>query len=154
MSSFIGDYNCKIDAKGRLILPSAFKKQVSSDAQDQFVVKKDIYEDCLVLYPMDEWKRMVDILRSKINPYNKSHKQFLRGFYMDTAELSLDSSSRLTIPKKILSKIKVNKELKLVAQDDKIEIWNPETYERNFDEHQFQDLADSIFGQADSGSNG
>jgi len=151
MSSFIGDYNCKVDAKGRLILPSAFKKQVSSTANEQFVVKKDIYEDCLVLYPMDEWKRMVEILRSKINPYNKAHKQFLRGFYMDTAEISLDSNNRLTIPKKILSKIKIEKELKLVAQDDKIEIWNPETYDKNFDENQFQDLADSIFGQLESG---
>jgi len=151
MSSFIGDYNCKVDAKGRLILPSAFKRQISSDANEQFVVKKDIYEDCLVLYPMDEWKRMVEILRSKINPYNKAHKQFLRGFYMDTAELTLDSNNRLTIPKKILSKIKTEKELKLVAQDDKIEIWNPKTYNENFDENQFQDLADSIFGQLEQG---
>lgn len=150
MSSFIGDYNCKIDAKGRLILPSAFKKQIGSDAQERFVVKKDIYEDCLVLYPMDEWTRMVDILRKKLNPYNKAHKQFLRGFYMDTAELSLDSNNRLTIPKKVLSKIAVEKELKLVAQDDKIEIWNPETYDKNFDEAQFQELAEDIFGQEDS----
>jgi MraZ protein len=101
---------------------------------------------------MDEWKRMVDILRSKINPYNKAHKQFLRGFYMDTAELTLDANNRLTIPKKILSKITIEKELKLVAQDDKIEIWNPETYDKNFDENKFQDLADSIFGQIDADS--
>lgn len=150
MSSFIGDYICKVDAKGRLILPSAFKKQVSPDAHEQFVVKKDIYEDCLVLYPMDEWTRMVEVLRKKLNPYNKAHKQFLRGFYMDTAELSLDSSNRLTIPKKVLSKIEIGKELKLVAQDDKIEIWNPETYDQNFDEVQFQDLAEDIFGQTES----
>jgi len=150
MSSFIGDYNCKVDAKGRLILPSAFKKQISSDAHEQFVIKKDIYEDCLVLYPMDEWKRMVEILRKKLNPYNKAHKKFLRGFYMDTAELTLDSSNRLTIPKKILSKIVVQKELKLVAQDDKIEVWNPVTYDKNFDEEQFQDLAENIFGQDNS----
>lgn len=150
MSSFIGDYICKVDAKGRLILPSAFKKQVSPGAHEQFVVKKDIYEDCLVLYPMDEWTRMVDMLRKKLNPYNKAHKQFLRGFYMDTADLALDSSNRLTIPKKILSKIEIGKELKLVAQDDKIEIWNPETYDQNFDEVQFQDLAEDIFGQTES----
>lgn len=149
MSSFIGDYNCKIDAKGRLIFPSAFKKQVNPEAKEHFVVKKDIYEDCLVLYPMDEWERMVEILRKKLNPYKKTHKQFLRGFYMDTAEISLDSNNRLTIPKKILSKISVEKELKLVAQDDKIEIWNPETYNKNFDELQFQDLAEDIFGQSD-----
>jgi MraZ protein len=146
MSSFIGDYTCKVDAKGRLILPSAFKKQMSPEAQEQFVVKKDIYEDCLVLIPKDEWENMVSILRAKLNPYNKTHKQFLRGFFMDTAELSLDANNRLTIPKKILSKIDIQKELKLVAQDDKIEIWNPITYEKSFDEAQFQDIANSIFG--------
>lgn len=150
MSSFVGDYICKVDVKGRLILPSAFKKQMHTDAQDQFVVKKDIYEDCLVLYPMDEWKRMVEILRKKLNPYNKTHKQFLRGFYMDTAELVLDSNNRLTIPKKILSKINIGGDLKLVAQDDKIEIWNPSTYDKNFDEQQFQTLADQLFGQAET----
>ena len=146
MSSFVGDYNCKVDAKGRLILPSAFKKQMSSDADERFVIKKDIYEDCLVLYPMDEWTRMVEVLRKKLNPYNKAHKKFLRGFYMDTAELTLDSNNRITIPKKILSKIEVQKELKLVAQDDKIEVWNPVTYEKDFDESQFQELAEEIFG--------
>jgi len=152
MSSFVGDYNCKVDTKGRLILPSAFKKQMSSHAHNQFVIKKDIYEDCLVLYPMDEWTRMVEILRKKLNPYNKAHKKFLRGFYMDTAELTLDSSNRLTIPKKILSKIEMQKELKLVAQDDKIEVWNPITYEKDFDESQFQELAQEIFGTDKFGS--
>ena len=152
MSSFVGDYNCKVDAKGRLILPSAFKKQMNSAANERFVVKKDIYEDCLVLYPMDEWTRMVNLLRKKLNPYNKAHKKFLRGFYMDTAELGLDSNNRLTIPKKILSKINMQKELKLVAQDDKIEVWNPKTYEADFDEMQFQDLAEEIFGAEKFGS--
>lgn len=149
MSSFIGDYSCKVDAKGRLILPSAFLRQLSAEAKDQFVVKKDIYESCLVLIPMDEWTRMVELLRKKLNPYNKTHKQFLRGFYMDTAELSLDSNGRLTIPKNILSKIEVESDLKLVAQDDKIEIWNPDTYKKQFDEQQFQDIANQIFGGND-----
>ncbi len=149
MSSFIGDYTCKIDSKGRLILPSAFKKQIAPEALNQFVIKKDIYEACLVLIPKDEWQRMVEILRKKLNPYNKSHKQFLRGFYTDTAEINLDSNNRITIPKNILNKIEVGKELKLVAQDDKIEIWNPETYEASFNEEEFQNIAQNIFNEND-----
>ncbi len=112
MSSFIGDYICKVDSKGRLVMPSNFIKQVAPEALNQFVIKKDIYEECLVLIPKDEWQRMVAVLRAKLNPYNKSHKQFLRGFYADTAELSLDANNRITIPKNILGKIAVEKELK------------------------------------------
>ncbi|MBN2669707.1 MAG: cell division/cell wall cluster transcriptional repressor MraZ [Bacteroidales bacterium] len=146
MSSFIGDYICKVDAKGRIVLPASFKKQLDEAANDTFVIKKDIYEDCLVLHPKDEWQRMVDLLRQKLNPYNKTHKQFLRGFFMDTAELVLDSQNRLTIPKNILAKITWKQNLKLVAQDDKIEVWNPETYQKSFDENQFQDIANQLFG--------
>lgn len=149
MSSFIGDYICKTDAKGRIVLPAAFKRQVGKDANNLFVIKKDIYEQCLVLYPMDEWNRMVAILRKKLNPYNKKHKQFLRGFFMDTVEISLDANSRITIPKKLLQKITSEKELQLVAQDDRIEIWNPDVYIKNFDENQFQELADELFGKSD-----
>ncbi len=145
MSSFIGDYICKVDSKGRLVMPSNFIKQVAPEALNQFVIKKDIYEECLVLIPKDEWQRMVAVLRAKLNPYNKSHKQFLRGFYADTAELSLDANNRITIPKNILGKIAVEKELKLVAQDDKIEIWNPTTYASSFDEKTFREIAENIF---------
>jgi len=66
---------------------------------------------------------------------------------MDTVEISLDANSRITIPKKLLQKITDKKELQLVAQDDRIEIWNPETYIKNFDEDQFQELADELFGK-------
>jgi len=92
---------------------------------------------------------MVAILRKKLNPYNKKHKQFLRGFFMDTVEISLDANSRITIPKKLLQKITKEKELQLVAQDDRIEIWNPDVYTKNFDENQFQELADELFGKSE-----
>ncbi len=147
MSSFIGDYLCKLDANSRLILPSAFKKQMDSTADGRFVLKKDIYEDCLVLYPMDEWNRLIDEFRQKLNSNNRKHKQFLRGFYKDTAEVTLDSNNRLTIPKNILATVDVKKQVQLVAQDDKIEIWNPETYQNQFDEDAFRKLAEELFGE-------
>lgn len=147
MTTFIGEYTCKVDTKGRILLPSAFKKQLSAEANDSFVAKKDIFESCLVLYPMDEWQRMNNIIRSKINPYNREHNKFLRGFFKGTAELSLDASNRILIPKRLLEKVEIGKEVYLAGQNGKIEIWDKEKYEQSFDtEEEFATLAEKIMG--------
>jgi len=78
MISFIGDYTCRLDSKGRITLPSAFKRQMKDDVKDGFVLKRDVFEKCLILYPMKEWDRQNQIIRSKTNPYNKEHASFLR----------------------------------------------------------------------------
>lgn len=129
MANFIGDHICKLDAKGRLLMPSAFMKQMGAGEEDKFVVKKDIYEDCLVLYPMKEWKGQVQNIREQTNPFNKEHNQFMREFFKGTAEISLDGSNRLLIPKRLLEKINADKEVVLAGQDEKIEIWSTERYE-------------------------
>ncbi len=69
MATFIGDYMCKVDVKGRIILPMAFKKQIPADAQDHFVVRKDIFENCLVLYSIEDWNRQLEKIRKRMNPY-------------------------------------------------------------------------------------
>ena len=104
MSTFIGDYNCRLDAKGRVILPSAFKKQMPPAAEDRFVVRRDIFDKCLVLYSIDDWNRQLDKIRSRINPYNREHNIFLRNFFKGTAEVSLDTSNRLIITRRVLDR--------------------------------------------------
>ena len=146
MATFIGDYVCKLDAKGRVMLPATFKKQLPA-SQDKFVVKKDIFENCLVLYPMDEWERQNDLIRKKINPYNKEHGQFLRGFYRGTAELVLDSNNRILIPKRLLDLAAIDKEVILAGQDGKIEIWAKDAYDNTAGtENDFATLAEKIMG--------
>jgi MraZ protein len=149
MYSFIGDYSCKIDPKGRVLLPSAFKKQMPSDARDSFVVKKDIYENCLLLFTIDEWERQNEILRRKLNPYNKEHSNFLRAYYKGSAEISLDSSNRLLIPKRLLDLAGIDKDIILSGQDKKIEIWSKEAYESNeMKENDFSEMAQRILGSS------
>lgn len=149
MYSFIGDYSCKIDPKGRVLLPSAFKKQMPSDARDSFVVKKDIYENCLLLFTIDEWDRQNEILRRKLNPYNKEHSNFLRAYYKGSAEISLDSSNRLLIPKRLLDLTGIDKDIVLSGQDKKIEIWSKEAYETNeMKEKDFSEMAQRILGSS------
>jgi MraZ protein len=147
MATFIGDYHCKVDSKGRIMLPSAFKKQMPSSASDRFVIKKDIFESCLVLYPMDEWDRQNAIIRSKINPYNKEHNTFLRGFFKGTAEIVLDSNNRILIPKRLLDSVIGESEVVMAGQGGRIEIWSVKLYESVADNaDEFATLAEKILG--------
>lgn len=154
MTTFIGDYTCKVDAKSRILLPSAFKRQMSKDIQEKFVIKRDIFEKCLLLFPIDEWERQNKILRSKTNPYNREHNKFLRGFFKGIAEVSLDANNRLLIPKRLLDEIGADKELVLAGQFGKIEIWSKDMY------HQIESgssdlatLAEKIMGSINNETN-
>ncbi len=151
MAIFIGEYTCKIDAKGRIMLPAAFKKQMSSANQEKFVVKKDIFERCLALYPMEEWETQTALIRKKTNPYNREHGKFLRKFFMGMAELVLDSNNRLLIPKRLLEEVGVDKEVILAGQYGKIEIWAKDLYrEVDFSDDDFASMAEKIMkGLAD-----
>jgi len=128
MATFIGDYTCKVDIKGRIILPMAFKKQMPIDAQDHFVVRKDIFENCLVLYAIEDWNRQLDKIRKKMNPFNREHNKFIRNFFMGTAELSLDSNNRILVPKRLMDLIGAERDVVLAGQDGRIEIWPVDVY--------------------------
>lgn len=149
MTSFIGDYTCKVDDKGRLLFPSALKKQNKSASQDRYVVKKDIFDKCLVLYTMEEWERQNELIRKNTNPYNREHSRFLREFYRGTAELALDSNGRILVPKRLLEAINASKELALTGQDNRIEIWAKEVYDTHeINEDAFAELAEKILGSS------
>jgi MraZ protein len=146
MTNFIGDFTSKIDAKGRISFPSSFKKQMNTSAKDTFILKKDIFENCLILYTNEEWERQVNLIREKINPYKKEHNIFIRNFYKDTAEVTLDTNNRLLIPKRLLDIMNIDKEVYLVGLDSKIEIWSIEEYEKiNNADVDFAGLAEKIF---------
>jgi MraZ protein len=149
MITFIGEYTCKVDAKGRIMLPSAFKKQLPAGSHEKFVVKPDVFEKCLVLYPIQEWERQNRIIRRNTNPYNKEHSRFLRMFYQGTAELVLDASNRILIPKRLMEFSGANNEVLLAGQFGKIEVWSPELYGKvSGDTADFASLAEKILGGA------
>jgi MraZ protein len=147
MATFIGDYTCKVDVKGRIILPMTFKKQMPADAQDHFVVKKDIFENCLVLYSIEDWNRQLEKIRRRINPYNREHNMFLRNFFKGTAELSLDNNNRLLIPKRLMDLIGAERDVVLAGQDGRIEIWAENVYGTiDMAAGDFADLAEKLMG--------
>jgi len=147
MATFIGDYMCKADVKGRIILPAAFKKQMPADAQDHFVVRKDIFENCLVLYSIEDWNTQLTRIRKRMNPYNREHNMFLRNFFKGTAELTLDNNNRLLVPKRLMDMIGANRDLVLAGQDGRIEIWSAEFYNKiDMPADGFANLAEKLMG--------
>ncbi len=147
MATFIGDYSCRLDAKGRLIFPSAFKKQMHSASNDHFVVRRDIFEQCLVLYTAGDWEDQMDKIRRRINPYNREHNMFMRNFFKGTAELVLDSSNRLLIPRRLLEAAGIEKDVILAGQDGRIEIWAVDRYDKiDMPADDFADLAEKLMG--------
>jgi len=147
MISFIGDYTCKLDSKGRVALPAAFKRQMNQAIEEGFVLKRDVFDKCLILYPMKEWERQNLLIRNRTNPYNKEHNRFLRMFFSGTAEVQADSSNRLLIPKRLMDFAGIGQEAVLAGQYGKIEIWSPDDYESfTKADDDFASLAEKILG--------
>lgn len=145
MTNFVGDHICKLDAKGRLMLPSAFQRQMDGGVPEKFVVKKDVFESCLVLYPETEWTRQVKLLKKKLNPYKREHNTFLRVFYKGVAEVMPDANNRILIPKRLLETIEAGREIVLAGQAGKIEIWSKENYDLvELGDDKFADMAESL----------
>ncbi len=148
MSTFIGDFQSKIDAKCRIVLPSAFKRLLDSAQESTLVVRKDIFEKCLTIFPLSEWERQMDELRSKINPYNREQARFLREFQKNTAELTVDNFGRILIPKRLLAMIDAEKEITLLGVDKHIELWDSATYEgETIAGDELGELAEKLLGE-------
>ncbi|MGP1611371.1 MAG: division/cell wall cluster transcriptional repressor MraZ [Candidatus Cryptobacteroides sp.] len=130
MITFIGEYGAKLDDKGRVVFPSAFKSLMPSEGDLRFVVRKDIFEECLEMYTFDEWQRQSEEVKSKLDFFNKEHAIFWREYMRNRAIVEPDGKlGRISIPKKLLESIGVTKEVVFSGNDYKIEIWSKEKYE-------------------------
>ena len=130
MVNFIGEYTAKADDKGRLVFPSAFKAVMPADGDMRFVLKKDIFEDCLEMYAYEEWEKQSAEVRSHLNFLIRDHAAFWREYMRDRAIVEPDGKlGRISIPRKLLEAIGVQKEVVFAGNDYKIEIWAKEKFE-------------------------
>jgi MraZ protein len=132
MPHFLGEYECKIDDKGRMRLPSQLIKQLDEAEQQAFVINRG-FEQCLTLYPMQEWQKITELI-GRLNQFDPDDRKFTRYFYRGATELSLDGSDRLLIPRLLAEYASISKEVILFAYQEKIEIWDKEQYTLIFDE--------------------
>ncbi len=145
--SFIGDFDSRADAKNRVVLPAAFKRELEGQEEVRLVIRKDIFENCLNIYPFPVWEAMMADLRSRLNPYDRRHAQFMREQQRSTCEASLDGNGRLLIPQRLLDAIGADKELTLLGVDDHIELWDKATFaSQAMTGDALGSLAESLFG--------
>ncbi len=146
MYNLAGEYECKIDAKGRLRLPTALLKQLGTE-HARFTVNRG-FEKHLMLYPHDVWDKKTNEINS-LNIYIKKNRQAVRYFYRGATNVSCDAADRILLPKMLMKYAGLEKTVVLFAYNEQIEIWDQEEYENMLADHEpeeFSDLAEEVFG--------
>jgi MraZ protein len=148
MAHFLGEFECKLEAKGRMMIPANLKKQLPEAEREGLVINRG-FEKHLVIYTKKEWDKIVEEL-SKLNPYEKKTREFIRYFTRGATELSLDSANRVLLPKSLLDYAGVEAEVVLSCQFNKVELWSKEAYDTQLDNEpeNFADLAEEVMGGA------
>lgn len=126
---FIGDYPAKTDAKGRVFLPAAFRKQLEAAGEERLILRTDLFQRCLVLYPEGLWNELLDALRGRLSRLNGEHQSVLRRFVAEAEPVELDSNGRFLIGKRKLQYANIGSDVRFLAIDDHIEVWDRETCE-------------------------
>lgn len=150
MVNLVGTYECKVDAKGRLMLPAALKKQLAPMLQDGFVLKRSVFQPCLELYSMDEWNLLM-MKMNKLNRFKKKNNDFIRRFTAGVKTIEIDGNGRLLIPRDLIGFAGIDKEIVLSSAINIIEIWDKQKYEQAIDDatDDFADLAEEVMGSDD-----
>jgi MraZ protein len=154
MVQLLGEFDCKLDTKGRMMVPSNLKKQLPNVEQEGLVVNRG-FEKHLVIYPKKVWEGIVEEL-SKLNQYEKKTREFIRFFTRGATELTLDASGRVNFPKSLLEFAGINGDVVLACQFDKIELWAKDAYDNllNSEPEDFANLAEEVMGNKNRGEDG
>ena len=147
MNYLIGTYECKIDVKGRLLIPSAFKKQLAPVIPKGFVLKRAVFQNCLELYPLEQWEELIKKVNS-LNRFKKKNNDFIRRFTAGVKFIELDSNGRLLIPKDLIEFSNIKREVTLSTSVNIIEIWDKSSYEKAIADSRdgFAQLAEEVMG--------
>ena len=129
MTFFTSEYECKLDAKGRLVLPSRIKSQLPEGESQELVIRRG-FEQCLIIYPLVEFKKVFSKI-SGLNEFNEEYRKLQRNFLSGVVTVELDGNGRFLIPKNMLTYAQIDKEVMLVGTGSKVEAWNPGIYEKH-----------------------
>lgn len=146
MGHFLGEFECKVDTKGRMVLPAGLKRQMPDVERDGLVVNRGL-EAHLVIYSRKEWDRITEEL-SKLNTFERKTREFIRKFMRGATELTLDSANRVLLPKALLAYANIQSDLVLASQFNKIEVWAKAVYDKQWEDEDddFAALAEEVMG--------
>lgn len=152
---FLGNIEAKIDSKGRAFLPASFRKELQAAGEDCLVMRKDIFQPCLVLYPASVWNAQMDALRSRLNRWDSTHQAIFRQFVADAETITLDANGRFLIGRRHVKAAGIGQAVRFIGMDDTIEIWSDSRAEASFMEQEdFAKTLESIMktGPASAGT--
>jgi MraZ protein len=132
MIRFWGNMDAKADVKGRIFLPAVFRKQLQAVSEDHLIMRKDVFQDCIVLYPESVWNSELDELRSHLSQWNSRHQLIFRQYVSDVELITLDSNGRILIPKRYLQVAGIQCDVRFLGMDNRIEMWAKERTEQPF----------------------
>ena len=155
MNTIVGTYECKVDAKGRVLMPSPLKKQLATSLQEGFVLKRSVFQPCLELYPIQEWNLMMQKI-NKLNRFVKKNNDFIRRFTAGVKVVEIDALGRLLVPKDLVGFASISKDVVFSSAVNIVEIWDKELYEKsiNGEDIDFADLAEDVMGNVNDDENG
>ena len=144
---FLGNIEAKTDAKGRVFIPAVFRKLLQAAGEERLVLRKDVFQDCLVLYPESVWFCTQDVLRQRLNPWNARQQAVFRQFVSDAEVVVPDGNGRILIPRRYLQMAGIEAEVRFIGMDQTIEIWAREKAEQPFmDPQEFGNALQEVLG--------
>lgn len=150
----MGEYDCRLDPKGRLRLPSDLLSQLGDREGLSFVMNRG-FENCLTLYPKPVWDHISTEVNN-LNQFVKKNREFARYFLRGATPLELDGADRILLPKRLLEWAGIDKDVILSAINDRIEIWSKDQYDSLLESEpdDFSDLAEEVLGNANASHEG
>lgn len=146
MLNLLGEYPSTLDAKSRVLLPAALRKQLGGEEAKGFVVNRDVFSECLVLYPMEEWNKTSAEVRL-LNRFDPDSVEFIRRFLNGATPVDLDANGRLLLPKQLMTYAHLAKDIVFTGMGDRIEIWSEEQHKRALSGNvDFKSLAAKVMG--------
>lgn len=144
---FLGNIEAKLDVKGRAFLPATFRKVLQASGEERLVLRKDVFQPCLVLYPESVWNEQMDLMRARLNRWNKQQQEVFRKFVSEVEVMSLDGNGRFLIPKRYLRLAEIEQDVKFTGMGDTIEIWSlPKAEEQQMTAEEFGRALEELMG--------
>ena len=144
MNMFIGEYHHSIDEKGRIIIPSKYR----DDLSERFIITRGI-ENCLFAYSIEQWTKITNLLETL--PFTKKDaRQFVRFFLSGATVAEFDKQGRVNLPNPLINYANLIKDCVIIGAGDRFEIWSKENWDNFFisAEQNMSDIAENLFNES------
>lgn len=148
---FLGNIEAKTDTKGRAFLPAVFRKVLQASSEENLVLRKDVFQKCLVIYPESVWNERLDQLKQQLRPWKQAHQQMFRQFVSEAEVVTLDGNGRFLISKRLQKIAEIDQDIQFIGMDDTIEIWSPQNLKQTLQtEEEFGKEFENIMNAGDA----